>query len=133
MHYRVFVDDGGRTQMEPLDLAAVSTGSTRCPSFNVKLTAWRESGGKFVLGVWVVPSSAWTEASYSAFVSRRTPGDLIDVSRIRVAGLGGAGLTLMAVIAALQSPLTTAALVVSLIGGALGAVIVILHRRHATH
>ena len=30
MHYRVFVDDDGRTQMEPLDLAAVSTGSTRC-------------------------------------------------------------------------------------------------------
>jgi hypothetical protein len=66
-----------------------------------------------------------------SFVSRRTPGDLIDVSRIRVAGLGGAGLTLMAVIAALQSPFTTAALVVSLIGGVLGAVIVILHRRHA--
>jgi hypothetical protein len=30
LHYRVFVDDGGRTQLEPLDLAAVSTGSTRC-------------------------------------------------------------------------------------------------------
>jgi hypothetical protein len=32
MHHRVFVDDGGRTQFEPLDLAAASAGtlSTRC-------------------------------------------------------------------------------------------------------
>jgi len=32
MHYRVFVDDDGRTQFEPLDLAAASAASisTRC-------------------------------------------------------------------------------------------------------
>ena len=32
MHYRVFVDGGGRTQIEPLDLEAAGAGtiSTRC-------------------------------------------------------------------------------------------------------
>ena len=31
MHYRVFVDEAGRTQFEPLDLAAdVGTNSARC-------------------------------------------------------------------------------------------------------
>ena len=55
--------------------ALAKMGSIRCASFRVKLPvyrpAWRESGGKFLLGVSEVPSSACTDASYSASVSRR--------------------------------------------------------------
>src|SRR5262249_61090126 len=45
-----------------------------CASFSVKPPICRESGGKLVLGVWVVPSSACTDASYSALVIRRMLG-----------------------------------------------------------
>src|SRR4051794_23677607 len=50
------------------------TGSTRCASLYVKPPPCRESGGKFALGAMDVPSSAWTEASYSALVMRRMLG-----------------------------------------------------------
>jgi hypothetical protein len=66
-----------------------------------------------------------------SFVDRSTPGDLIDIARVRVAGLGGVGLMFMAMLAALQFQLTTLALLTGLVGGTLGAAAVILHRRHS--
>ena len=47
--------------------------------------------------------------------------DTLNISHIRVAGLGGAGLVLTAAGVALQYPLTTAALTLGLLGGMAGA------------
>jgi hypothetical protein len=56
-------------------------------------------------------------------------GDIVNVSRIRVAGLGGAGLVLAAFAVALQYPLTTIAMSAGIIGGVLMAVAMIISRR----
>ena len=56
-------------------------------------------------------------------------GDVLNVSRVRVAGFGGALLVLFAMIVAFQYQLTTFAWLAGAAGGALGALAVILHRR----
>ena len=55
--------------------------------------------------------------------------DTINIAHIRVAGVGGAGLVLAAMIAALEFQLTTAAVALGLCGGTLGALTVILFLR----
>ena len=70
-------------------------------------------------------------ASFSndRFAREGVAGDVLNMSRVRVAGLGGAGLLLVAVLAAAQFPLTAATLLIGIIGGALGGLAVILYRR----
>ena len=58
--------------------------------------------------------------------------DTLNISHIRVAGLGGAGLVLTAAGVALQYPLTTVALTLGLFGGMAGAAGVILVRKLKT-
>ena len=55
--------------------------------------------------------------------------DTINIAHIRVAGVGGAGLVLAAMLAALEFQLTTVAVALGLCGGTLGALTVILFRR----
>ena len=55
--------------------------------------------------------------------------DTINIAHIRVAGVGGAGLVLAAMLAALEFQLTTVAVVLGLCGGMLGAFAVIVSRR----
>jgi hypothetical protein len=55
--------------------------------------------------------------------------DVINIAHIRVAGIGGAGLVLAAMLAALEYQLTTIALALGICGGVLGALAVILTRR----
>jgi hypothetical protein len=54
--------------------------------------------------------------------------DPINYAHVRVAGLGGAGLVVLALIVALENQLTTAVLVAGLIGGAAAAVPLIVFR-----
>jgi hypothetical protein len=58
-----------------------------------------------------------------------TSSDVINVSRIRVAGVGGVGLLFVAGLVAMQYQLITVALLAGLIGGAIGALAVIFYRR----
>jgi hypothetical protein len=53
----------------------------------------------------------------------------VNISHIRVAGLGGAGLVLAAFAVALQYELTTVALTAGVLGGVLMAVAMIVARR----
>jgi hypothetical protein len=53
----------------------------------------------------------------------------MDISRVRVAGFGGLGLMLMAGLVALQYQLVSVALTISAVGGVVGGVLMILHRR----
>jgi len=55
--------------------------------------------------------------------------DVIDISGIRVAGIGGLGLVFLAFVVGTQYPLILATLVVGLVGGAVSALAVILARR----
>jgi hypothetical protein len=57
------------------------------------------------------------------------PIGVMNVSRVRAAGIGGLGLVIVAIVVALQYPLTTAAVVAGVGGGAVGALAVILYRR----
>jgi hypothetical protein len=56
-------------------------------------------------------------------------GDVINISRIRVAGFGGAGLLVVAILVALEYQLTFVALIAGAIGGLIGGVAAILYRR----
>lgn len=55
--------------------------------------------------------------------------DPINVSHVRVAGIGGAGLLVVALVVSLQFQLLTAVMTAGLAGGAAGALAVILFRR----
>lgn len=55
--------------------------------------------------------------------------DMVNISHVRVAGIGGAGLVLAAWVVAAQFPLTTVATVAGVVGGALGAAVVLLAKR----
>lgn len=55
--------------------------------------------------------------------------DVIDISGVRVAGIGGLGLVFMALVVGTQYPLIMATLVAGLAGGAVAALAVILARR----
>jgi hypothetical protein len=55
--------------------------------------------------------------------------DTINISHVRVAGLGGAGLVLAAFVVGLQYQLTTVAMAAGVVGGVLLAVALIVFRR----
>jgi hypothetical protein len=57
------------------------------------------------------------------------PSDVINMSRIRVAGVGGLGLVAMALTVALELPRVGATLTIALAGGLAVAIAVILYRR----
>ena len=57
--------------------------------------------------------------------------DTMNIARVRVAGVGGFGLVLVAATVALQYEITTAAVAIGLIGGAmLGGMKILARRRH---
>jgi hypothetical protein len=72
-----------------------------------------------------------TAFSDDRFAREGVAGDVLNMSRVRVAGLGGAGLLLVAILAAFQFPLTAATLLIGAIGGALGGLATIMWRRRA--
>ena len=55
--------------------------------------------------------------------------DLMNTAHVRVAGIGGAGLLLVACIVSLQYQLLTAVMITGIVAGAAGALAVILYRR----
>jgi hypothetical protein len=55
----------------------------------------------------------------------------LNFARVRVAGLGGVGLLLAALVVALQYPLTTASVVCGIVGGGIYALVLIRQRRRA--
>jgi hypothetical protein len=55
----------------------------------------------------------------------------LNFARVRVAGLGGVGLLLAALVVALQYPLTTASVLCGVVGGGLYAAVLIRQRRRA--
>ena len=65
--------------------------------------------------------------SVDRFADRST--DIINIATVRVAGLGGLGLVIVAGAVALQFPLIGAALVAAAAGGAAGGLLLILYRR----
>jgi hypothetical protein len=66
---------------------------------------------------------------FDPFARETFATDTINFAHVRVAGLGGAGLVLAAMVAALEFQLTTVALGLGLCGGILGGTTVILFRR----
>lgn len=66
---------------------------------------------------------------FDPFARETFATDAINFAHVRVAGLGGAGLVLAAMVAALEFQLTTVALGLGLCGGILGGTTVILFRR----
>jgi hypothetical protein len=68
--------------------------------------------------------------SSSDSVERRTlAGDMMDISRVQVAGVGGAGLLLIAALVALQFQLVSVVLFAGAAGGVLTGLTMILYRR----
>jgi hypothetical protein len=55
--------------------------------------------------------------------------NIIDISSVRVAGLGSLGLVIVSGIVALQFQLIGAAMIAGAIGGAVAGIVMILHRR----
>jgi hypothetical protein len=55
--------------------------------------------------------------------------DVMNISHVRVAGVGGLGLVVVALLVSLQYQLLTAVMVAGVVGGAVGAGAVILHRQ----
>jgi hypothetical protein len=90
-------------------------------------------GGGVTAAALFFSHSRWRQASFSddRFAREGVAGDVLNMSRVRVAGLGGAGLLLVAILAAFQFPLTAATLLIGAIGGALGGLATIMWRRGA--
>lgn len=88
-------------------------------------------GGALMAATLLFTRSRERHASFSAdsFAREGVSGDVINISRVRVAGFGGAGLVLVALLAAFQFQLTAAALLLGVVGGALGGSAAILYRR----
>jgi ABC-type Fe3+-siderophore transport system permease subunit len=98
---------------------------------------------------WIVPitvvGGGLTAAMLLAFGSRRRaafrpdsfergrPFDVMNISSVRVAGVGGAGLLVAAAVVALQFQLTTVAVVAGFVGGAIAGVVMIVARHHHGH
>jgi hypothetical protein len=68
-------------------------------------------------------------ATPDAFARDPLSTDVINVNRIRVAGLGGLGLVIVAAAVALQFDLAAVVVALGLVGGAAGAFLLILYRR----
>jgi hypothetical protein len=68
-------------------------------------------------------------ASFDAFARQPLSTDVINISRIRVAGIGGLGLVAMALVVALGVPRIGQTLAVGLVLGTLWAAVLILRRR----
>jgi hypothetical protein len=68
-------------------------------------------------------------ATPDAFARDPLSTDVINVNRIRVAGIGGLGLVIVAAAVALQYDLAALVVGLGLIGGATGALLLILYRR----
>ena len=67
--------------------------------------------------------------SLDAFEGGGASADVINISRVRVAGFGGAGLLFISALVALEYQLTAVALAAGAVGGAIGGIAVILYRR----
>ena len=59
------------------------------------------------------------------------PSDVINMSRIRVAGIGGLGFVAMAAVVAFALPRVGDTVLLGLVGGAVAAALVIVHRRRS--
>lgn len=90
-------------------------------------------GGGVTAAALIFSHSRERHASFSddRFEREGVAGDVLNMSRVRVAGLGGVGLVLVAVLAAFQFPLTAATLLIGVVGGALGGIAAIMWRRGA--
>jgi hypothetical protein len=71
------------------------------------------------------------QATADAFGRDMLGSDVINVARLRVAGLGGLGLVLVAAAVALEFELTAVAAGAGLLGGSAGALLLILYRRRS--
>jgi hypothetical protein len=88
--------------------------------------------GGVVMGgmlLWMTRHGRRGRSQPDAFARDTLGTDVINASRLRVAGLGGLGLVAGAAAVALQFQLTSVALLAGVTGGALGAAAVILYRR----
>ena len=65
------------------------------------------------------------------FASERPSTDIINMARIRVAGIGGLGLVAMALVVAFNIPRIRQSVMLGVVLGALFGVILILWRKHA--
>jgi hypothetical protein len=91
------------------------------------------AGGGLVAAalVWANRHARQRIATADAFARDPLSTDVINVNRIRVAGLGGFGLVIVAASVALQFDLAAVVVVLGLVGGAAGALLLILYRRRA--
>jgi hypothetical protein len=69
--------------------------------------------------------------NFDPFTAEQPSTDIINMARIRVAGIGGLGLVAMAAVVAVMIPRIRQSLIIGLALGALFAVILILLRRRA--
>ena len=85
-------------------------------------------GGALIAAVLIATQSRTRDAipSHDSFAHG---GPVIDISQVRVAGLGGLGLVIVSGIVALQFQLISAAVIAGAIGGAVAGVVMILYRR----
>jgi hypothetical protein len=88
--------------------------------------------GGVIMGVTRLIVKAENRGAVVADPFARGTADIVNVSHIRVAGLGGAGLVLAALVVALQYPLTTLAITTGILGGVLIAAALIVSRRRRT-
>jgi hypothetical protein len=88
-------------------------------------------GGALMAGVmlWVNRHARQRIATPDAFARDPLSTDVINVTRIRVAGLGGLGMVIVAAAVATQFDLAAVAVGFGLVGGAIGAFLLILYRR----
>jgi hypothetical protein len=87
------------------------------------------AGGVLIAAALIATQSRSRDAipSRDSFAGRGH--NLIDISSLRVAGLGGLGLVILSGVVALQFERIGATLIAGAIGGTVAAVVMILHRR----
>jgi len=87
------------------------------------------AGGALIAAALIATQSRSRDAipSPDSFAGRSH--DIINISSVRVAGLGGLGLVVLCGVVALQFQRIGATLIAGAIGGAVAAVVLILHRR----
>jgi hypothetical protein len=86
-------------------------------------------GGAILAALLLLADSLDGRAALAVDRFGRGDMDIINMSRIRVAGVGGLGLVLMAGAVALQYPLISVALVAGLVGGTFMGILMIVTRR----
>ena len=89
-------------------------------------------GGLIAASRFVLGRSRRIDAVADPFARDVFSTDTVNISHVRVAGLGGAGLVLAAFVVALQYQLTTAVMSAGIFGGVLLAVAMIVSRRRRT-